>query len=151
MSDPIGQLTHDHGELNRRVLSIGTQVRSLQRAPSSTTESLVTPLRELREHLFLHFAREEEGLFPFVTELLGDLADQIHGMEIAHDTICGALARMVHLAQTGSALALIAQLFDRFENTYAAHAQMEAELLAGLATRLDAEQRTRLAALVDGL
>ena len=151
MTDPIDQLTHDHGDLNRRVLAIGTQVRSLQRVTSSTTESLVTPLRELREMLFLHFAREEEGLFPFVTEHLVELSAQIHEMEVAHDTICGALARMVHLAQTDSTLALVAQLFDRFENAYADHAQMEAELLDSLSTRLDDDQRTRLAALVDGL
>lgn len=151
MSDPIDQLSHDHGELNRRVLALGTQVRSLQRVPASTAESLVTPLRELREQLFLHFAREEEGLFPFVTEQVVELSEQIHGMEVAHDTICGALARMVHLAQSGSSLAMIAQLFDRFENAYATHAQMEAEILASLATRLDAAQRAQLAALVEGL
>lgn len=149
--DPVALLAHEHGELNRRVLAIATQVRGLQRAPSSTTESLVSPLRDLRELLFLHFAREEEGLFPFVTEQLVELSPQIHDMEVAHDTICGALARMVHLAQTGSALALIAQLYDRFENAYASHAQMESELLANLAARLDADQRTRLAGLVDGL
>lgn len=151
VSDAIDQLTHDHGEINRRVLALGTQVRSLQRVTTSTTESLVTPLRELREQLFLHFAREEEGVFPFVTEHVVELSDQIHVMEVAHDTICGALARMVHLAQTSASLAMLAQLFDRFENAYAAHAEQESELLAALATKLDADQRMRLAALVDGL
>ena len=146
MTDPIGQLTHDHAELNRRVIALGVQLRK-----QPDVDSLVAPLRELRETLFLHFAREEEGLFPFAIEHVRDLGDQIHAMEIAHDTICGALARMVHLAQTSAAPTLIAQLFDRFENAYAAHAQMEAELLGLLATRLDADQRTRLAALVDGL
>ena len=151
VSDAIDLLTYDHGELNRRVLALGTQVRNLQRVTTSTTEPLITPLRELREQLFLHFAREEEGLFPFVTEHVVELTDQIHAMEVAHDTICGSLARMVHLAQTSSALAMLAQLFDRFENAYAAHAQQESELLATLATKLDADQRMRLAALVEGL
>lgn len=151
MNDPIDQLTHDHGELNRRVLALGAAVRALQQAPASTSESLVTPLRELREQLFLHFAREEEGLFPFVVEHVAALAPRIHTMEIAHDTICGALARMVHLAQSGSSLAMIAQLFERFETSYVTHAQTESELLGLLAEQLDGEQRTSLAALVDGL
>ncbi|HLL25101.1 MAG TPA: hemerythrin domain-containing protein, partial [Kofleriaceae bacterium] len=141
MTDPIGQLTHDHGELNRRVLALGTQVRSLQPA-NADADMLVEPLRELREQLFLHFAREEEGLFPFVTEVVVELSDQLQDMLIAHDTICGALARMVHLAQAGgSSMAMLAQLFDRFENAYATHAQMESQLLAELASRLDADHR----------
>lgn len=146
MTDPIAALVHDHGELNRRVIALGVQMQK-----QHDVDSLLVPLRDLREHLFLHFAREEEGLFPFVLEHVGGLADRIHEMEIAHDTICGALARMVHLAQTNSALAILAPLFERFENAYAAHAQMESELLSQLGARLDAEQRVRLAALVDGL
>lgn len=146
MSDPIDELVHDHGELNRCVIALGVQLRR-----QAAVEELVDPLVELREQLFLHFAREEEGLFPFVAEHASDLADQVQGMEIAHDTICGSLARMVHLAETGAAVATIAAIYDRFENAYAAHAQMEAELLATLAERLDADQRSRLAALVGGL
>ena len=146
MSDPIAQLTHDHGELNRRVIALGVQMQK-----QHEVDALLVPLRDLREQLFLHFAREEEGLFPFVLENVGGLAERIHEMEIAHDTICGALARMVHLAQTSSSLASLTPLFERFETAYATHAQMEGELLATLATKLDPDQRTRLAALVDGL
>ncbi|MDQ3337815.1 MAG: hemerythrin domain-containing protein [Myxococcota bacterium] len=146
MSDPIAQLTHDHGELNRRVIALGVQMQK-----RADVDALLVPLRDLREQLFLHFAREEEGLFPFVLENLAELGDRIHEMELAHDAICGALARMVHLAQTSSPIASFTPLFDRFETAYATHAQMEGELLATLATKLDGEQRTRLAALVDGL
>ena len=146
MSDPIAKLTHDHGEINRRVIALGVQ---MQKQPD--VDALLVPLRDLREQLFLHFAREEEGLFPFVTEHVAGLAERIHEMEVAHDTICGALARMVYLAQTMSSLAMLAPLFERFETAYATHAQMEGELLGELATALDADQRARLAALVDGL
>ena len=109
------------------------------------------PLVELRENLFLHFAREEEGLFPFVAQHVSALAEQIHVMEVAHDTICGALVRMVHLTSTAAPLATVEHVFERFENAYAAHAVAESELLGELATRLDSEQRTTLAALVEGL
>ncbi len=149
--DPIQQLTHDHGEVNRQVLALGSQLRSMQRAQASNIDELVAPLREVREHLFMHFAREEEGLFPFVLEHLVELSAQIHAMEVAHDTICGSLARMVHLANAGSSLAMLVQLFERFESAYSAHAQAEGELLGTLAGKLDATQRTRLAGVVDGL
>lgn len=146
MADPIDDLVHDHGELNRRVLELGVSVR---RVPS--TEPLVEPLADLRDYLFHHFAREEEGLFPFVTENIAALGAQIQAMEVAHDTICGALARMVHLAQGGASLDAIVQLFDRFETAYAGHARAESELLAELPAHLDDDHRAALAALVRGL
>jgi iron-sulfur cluster repair protein YtfE (RIC family) len=145
-TDPIDDLVHDHGELNRRVLDLGAHVR---RAPS--TDQLVEPLADLRDHLFHHFAREEESLFPFVAENISALAAQIHTMEVAHDTICGALARMVHLAQGGASLDAIVQLFDRFETAYATHARAESELLSDLPAHLDDDHRAALAALVRGL
>lgn len=156
-NDPIDDLVHDHGELNRRVLDLGVQMRrasaidSIGDARTAGAATIVEPLADLRDYLFHHFAREEEGLFPFVTEHVSVLAAQIHAMEVAHDTICGALARMVHLAQGGATLDAIAQLFDRFETAYAEHARAESELLGSLGQHLDAEHRAALAALVHGL
>ena len=144
MRDPVHALTHDHADINRRVL----ELESLIARP---TADLSAPLRELRELLFLHFAREEEGLFPFVTDSLPDCVLQVRAMETAHDTICGALARMVHFALGGGERAMIGQLFQRFVIAYTDHAATEGALLASLDRRLDAEQRRRLAALVSGL
>jgi iron-sulfur cluster repair protein YtfE (RIC family) len=148
MRDAVLDLVHDHAALNRRILAIGGLVRQLDR---TRVPELVAPLRELREELFLHFAREEEGLFPFVAEAVSDLADRVHEMALAHDAICGALVRMIHLANTGGTPKAIAGLHGRFERAYAAHAKSEAELLDALQSRLDPDQRSRLAALVDGL
>jgi iron-sulfur cluster repair protein YtfE (RIC family) len=147
MTDGLDHLAHDHGELNRDVLALGAAVRVTQGSASG----LAAQLCDLREGLFLHFAREEEGLFPFVAEAAPELELQVHAMETAHDTICGALARMVHLATSGASIDVVAPVFERFETAYAAHAKMESTLLATLATRLDADQRARLAAVVDGL
>jgi iron-sulfur cluster repair protein YtfE (RIC family) len=101
--------------------------------------------------LFLHFAREEEGLFPLVSESVPDLADQVHAMALAHDAICGGLARMCHLAATNAELPTVLAVFTRFETAYASHAEVEAKLLHTLSGRLDPEQRARLAELVRGL
>ena len=126
-------------------------------------------LRELRELLFLHFAREEEGLFPFVADRLPELGDRVAAMAVAHDAICGSLARMVHTATATAPmvavaaqdeaeaaahpgeLALLGALFERFQTAYADHARLEAELLAVLDDRLDAAQRAQLAELVRDL
>ncbi|HEY5946760.1 MAG TPA: hemerythrin domain-containing protein [Kofleriaceae bacterium] len=149
MRDPVRDLSHDHAELNRRVLAIATKVQQLRQGREVT---LSPALDELRELLFLHFAREEEGLFPFVAEAAPTLAAQVHDMAVAHDTICGALARACHAARSGGAeLPNLIALYERFEHSYAVHARSEAELLSRLDELLDDAQRERLAALVDGL
>lgn len=150
LPDPVHDLAHDHASLNRQVLALGSQVRALA-ARDGGSALLLDGLTALRDDLFRHFAREEEGLFPFVTETLPDQDGPVHAMETAHDTICGGLARMVHLASTNAAASSLAPLFERFENAYATHAQTESELLATLESRLDGGLRRRLAALVDGL
>jgi hypothetical protein len=152
MTDPIHELAHDHADINRRVFALGAAVRALDRDDGDGMAlALVTRLGELRELLFLHFAREEEGLFPFVSETVPDLAEQVHAMAVAHDAICGGLARMYHLAVANAEIAAIISVFTRFEIAYASHAEVEAEILQTLGGRLDREQRERLAALVRGL
>jgi DUF438 domain-containing protein len=150
VKDPVKALAHDHGDLNRRVLALGARIRTLQ-SRGSASDELLAELEELRDLLFLHFAREEEALFPFVAESVPDLRAQVDMMFVAHDTICGALARMVPLAATNASIATIAALFDRFENTYAAHAHAESELLDSLEDCLDAKQRAQLFELVAGI
>lgn len=152
MTDPVQDLVHDHADINRRVLALGSAIRALDRPDGNgMAVALVHQLGELREQLFLHFAREEEGLFPLVAEAVPELADRVQAMATAHDAICGALARMCHLASANTELALVLAVFARFEAAYASHADAEAELLRELTARLDAGQRAQLAELVRGL
>lgn len=152
MTDPVQDLVHDHADINRRVLALGTAIRSLDRNDGNGMAlALTSRLGELRELLFLHFAREEEGLFPFVAEAVPELADRARGMALAHDAICGGLARMYHLAATNADLPVLLAVFARFETTYARHAETEAELLRELTGKLDAAQRAQLSELVSGL
>lgn len=152
MSDPVQDLAHDHADINRRVLALGATIRALGRDDSDGMAlALMTRLDDLRELLFLHFAREEEGLFPFASETVPELAEQIHAMALDHDAICGGLARMCHLAAANAEIATIAAVFARFEATYSSHAEVEAKLLHKLGKRFGPEQRARLADLVRGL
>lgn len=152
MIDPVEDLVHDHADINRRVLALGSTIRTLDRDDGNgMAVALVTRLGELRELLFLHFAREEEGLFPLVAEAMPELADEVAAMAMAHDAICGGLARMYHLAAANADLPTILAVFTRFEIAYAGHAQTEANLLRTLHGRLDPAQRAQLAELVRGL
>lgn len=148
MNDAVDGLAHDHADLNRRVLDVAARLRAL---PADADLGAVAPaLVELRELLFLHFAREEEGLFPFVADAVPKLSDAIAAMETAHDTICGALARATALAMSGGGVAVVTQLFERFEAAYGEHAAAEARLLETV-RGLSVEQRARLAELVERL
>lgn len=148
MRDAVRDLSHDHAELNRRVLALGAKLEMLRQG---TDVDLAPALDELREMLFLHFAREEEGLFPFVTDAAPTLTVQVQEMAVVHDTICGSLSRACHSARSGADVASLTALYDRFEHAYADHARREADLLSRLDELLDADHRERLAALVDGL
>lgn len=144
--DPVRELAHDHVDLNRRVLELETYL---------TEDQVLLPflpaLQELREHLFLHFAREEEGLFPLVAEWIPELSDQVLAMVSAHDAVCGALARMIHVAQAGVDAAALRALLSRFQAAYGDHARTEVELLQRLDASLSKAQRTQLAELVRSL
>lgn len=151
-TDPVADLVHDHADINRRVLALGSSLRALGREDGhGLALALAGPLGELRELLFLHFAREEEALFPFVVETVPELTEQVHAMALAHDAICGGLARMFHLARANAEPLAITAVFARFEAAYGSHAEAEAELLERLTERLDPDHRARLAELVRGL
>lgn len=144
--DPIDALVHDHADINRRVLELGR----LLAGHGDANQRVDVKLVELREDLFLHFAREEEGLFPFVTERFPELADSVDAMATAHDAICGVVARMCHVVSSSTVMTM-RSLFERFEQAYAHHAKREAALLAQLAGRLDEAERAKLAQLVRDL
>lgn len=148
MRDGVRDLSHDHAELNRRVLAISAR---MQQQPPVSSGDLADALDELRELLFAHFAREEEGLFPFVAERAPASASRVQEMAIAHDTICGALSRAAQLASLDGDVAQVRAFYERFEHAYAEHARSESELLAALEVQLPPEQRERLAALIETL
>jgi len=150
VSDALRNFAHHHGELNRSVVGLAARIDAL-RDSRTTSAGLATALEELREPLFLHFAREEEGLFPFVAELGADLAATVSEMILAHDEICGALARVCALASVDAPIASIVPIFERFERAYVAHASRESALLVTLEKKIGADQRRHLAEVVAAL
>jgi iron-sulfur cluster repair protein YtfE (RIC family) len=129
------------------------EIGRLVRSGGEGREQLIDRLEILREELLRHFAVEEEGLFPFLLATFPAKADAVERLASAHDTICGALVRLSHLAarEGEASTAALVTLYERFEGAYAKHSQDEASLFADLGRTLSGPQRAQLAELLRGL
>lgn len=139
----LQQLEHDHTALSQQVESLRKLVREDSR------EIFVSKLDAVMNDLFEHFAREEEGLFPYILEQFPDQADAIAQLQAAHDRICGAASRIAALSAEQSDLAVT--LFQRFDAEYTGHAQREAEFLRSLGARLSTDQQKALVEILRSL
>lgn len=152
--DPIQEFEHDHARFSKLVSELREHVLAAQRGASGIDEAVLPALEHLREDLFLHYAREEEGLFPYIVERLPETRDAVGKLVAAHDGICGTLSRMVHRAggdDRDADLGAVVSLFERFESAYADHAREEVGFLRDLGPRLTAQQRDELRDLLRGL
>jgi hemerythrin-like domain-containing protein len=159
VSNPVGQFKHSHAALTERA----SDIRDLIRAQPSeglpatiTRKQLLVQLELLRDDLLQHFAREEEGLFPFVRQNLPKKSDAVDRLAEAHDTICGAIVRLVHtvrhdLQVLGKDHAALMAHYGRFESAYAQHSQKEAALFEELGRTLDERLRAELTEILEGL
>ncbi len=121
-------------------------------SPSSDARAeLVSALELLRDELLTHFANEEEALFPFIRASMPASAEAVDRLEGAHDTICGAVTRLLHLAGRDADGPALASLHKRFESSYVEHSQSEAALFHELGKGLTALQRGELAVLLRGI
>jgi hypothetical protein len=141
----LHSLEHDHVTLSQAVAELRAQAAAGR--PGFPDDEFIGKLQKLAEELFEHFAREEEGLFPFISKALPDQAEAIAQMQAAHDRICGAASRIAQLGDRPSA-ELALSLFQRFDAEYTGHAQREAEFLRSLSSRLTKAQRSELASVL---
>jgi len=118
-------------------------------SPAAQRRQLAEHLESLGNELLHHFAREEEGLFPFVRASLPAKSDAVDRLVEGHDVICGAILRLVQLVDGD--LGAISTHYERFELAYARHSQEEAALLEELGRVLDDGQRRELAEILRGL
>lgn len=156
--DPVSQLEHDHVHMSQLVDELRNlvNVADLGQLSADQHTLLLDTLNSLHDDLLVHFAQEEEGLFPFLTHHLPDTAAQIATILATHDGLCGAVGRMLALAQRGIAplnagRPTFTALFRRFDEGYVSHARDECAFLRTLDGRLDKERRAELRRLLDGL
>jgi iron-sulfur cluster repair protein YtfE (RIC family) len=159
VSDPLRQFEHSHATLTKLTLEIREMIHAEPRQGRvgvAVRRRLVALLETLRDELLDHFANEEEGLFPFLRANVPAKARAVDKLESAHDTICGSVVRLAHLAAhddrasrtDGTALR---DHYERFEAAYTAHSRDEVALFGELAHSLNQTQRAELADLLRGL
>jgi iron-sulfur cluster repair protein YtfE (RIC family) len=151
--DPVQAFEHDRVQCSNLVRVLG-QHRDVARRKTFSRRQVVSVIERLRDQLFSHFAREEEGLFPFIVSLFPGTRKTVDRLIIAHDAICGTLSHLLVLtAQTSwdSDLTAFDELMTRFDSLYAEHTSTEMVLLQHIGERLDRAQRAKLFRLVRGL
>jgi hypothetical protein len=139
----LHQLEHDHTALSQHVAELRTLVHREPR------DIFASKLDAVMSDLFEHFAREEEGLFPYIIEQFPDQADVVAQLQAAHDRICGAASRIAALSPEQIDLAIT--LFERFDAEYTGHAQRETEFLRSLGARLSPTQQDALSKILQHL
>jgi iron-sulfur cluster repair protein YtfE (RIC family) len=155
--DPIHLLDHTHEHLSALVVALAGLVSTDQPAAARVSDrhrAFACLAERLRDELFNHFAREEEGLFPYVRDKLADEEGAlVERLVRSHDSVCRAVLRLVEIAResTPDSLAAVRVAFEEFVQLYALHSRDEAALLDSLERRLDASQRRTLDELVRGL
>jgi len=157
-TDPIAALSHDHSELGALVVAVSSALREVSRGErplADVLHELDDGAESLRDGLMEHFAREEEGLFPFIERHLPDMRPQVEQLRLAHEAVCGVseeLVRAVAAAATrsGDAERCIAT-FERFEERYGEHAREELSFLRAVDARLEPAAREELRALLDAI
>jgi hemerythrin-like domain-containing protein len=155
--DPMKVLAHDHRELNELLIAVHAAFDRIERGQSKIEDELHEirdGIEAFHEALLEHFAREQEGLLPFVVSRLPEVKEASDGIIDEHDRIAAALTRVVHdLAQAEAKGAFVdwrANL-GRFEELYSAHTKSELAFLERVALALasDPEATNELTRLLD--
>ena len=179
MVDPIKQLTHDHRELNGLLVALHEALTRIERGASSLDDELhelQDGIEGFRDALLDHFAREQEGLFPFVVARLPPIRPRAEALVDEHDKIANLLTAIVRDLTTiddvertsgerpvgertddepaldrRGALGKWQASLGRFEEMYAAHTRGELAFLDDVATSLtgDPAATEQLRALLD--
>jgi hemerythrin-like domain-containing protein len=167
--DPIEELVHDHRELNELLVAVHEALARVERGQSSLADELHEVrdgIEAFREALLEHFAREQEGLLPFLVGRLPDVRARTDALVVEHDRIAtdlttlvkgvsrleGAAAEAAH-AGVGAIVSAWRDDLTRFEALYAAHAKSEAAFLHDVAETLakDPSATEQLRVLLDGI
>ena len=148
---PVAELEHGHATLSKSIETLKAERQKIQ-AQGAARDEFFRQLEEVTDSLIEHFAKEEEGLFPFLLELLPDQQARLDEMQQAHDRICGSASRLlVGLRSDDQDPQLLTSLLERFADAYVAHSQSEIVFLREVGQRLSSEDRSRLAALLQKL
>lgn len=153
--DPIDELSHDHGPLSALLLAVREVLDRILESGGSHAEDageLRDGVESLRESLLVHFAREEEALFPFVVARFPAMRARAESLTADHEVVCRRaedLARVVERSLASrEGFAGCRAALDSFEEAYARHTQNELALLDDVDALLDSPARGELRTLL---
>ncbi len=140
-----------------RITSLAQRVTELagRASEESVKPVLEAVVIELREALLLHFAKEQEGLFPFVIANAQGMEKSVARLAKEHEALSAAVVRVEQVVHRKTRSRNGAEPLDtalkRFNALYTNYAPTETRFLRRVDARLDDGQRLDLATLVRGL
>ncbi|MBX3225656.1 MAG: hemerythrin domain-containing protein [Labilithrix sp.] len=135
---PLQELAHDHRELSGLLVAVHEALTRVERGASRLDDELhelTDGIEAFREALLDHFAREQEGVLPWIASRSAASSARVDELIAQHDRIAETLTAVVkdlgsfELATWSAALA-------RFETLYAEHTQSETAFFAEVAASL---------------
>lgn len=153
MGTPLQELAHDHRELNGLLVAVHEAIARIEKGTSKLEDELhemTDGLEAFREELLEHFAREQEGAFPWLANRLPHERARVDELIAQHDHIAESLNSVIHdLGKPGqtATTSTWSQALARFESLYAEHSKTELaffnDITAALEGDADATKKLR--------
>lgn len=150
--DAIFKLEHHHLIIEKIIDDLRDAIQSVLREDMQAIELRATFeefMSVADDEVYEHFDREEQVLFPFLTEHIPDAKPAVERLERSHDRICGLTSRLERLLSQGDSafqddFDSLVMLFTRFEANFKQHAKEEQELLNKMGAKLHQDQLQQL-------
>ena len=143
LGTPLAELAHDHRELNELLVAVHEAIARIEKGESKLEDELhemTDGLEAFREELLEHFAREQEGAFPWLAHRLPHERTRVDELMAQHDRIAESLNAVIKdLAKPGAVpdTATWRQALGRFEALYAEHSKSEVSFFHDITTALE--------------
>lgn len=142
LDTPLQELAHDHRELSGLLVAVHEALTRIEKGTSKLEDELHEMgdgLEAFREELLEHFAREQEGAFPYVASRLPNERARVDELVAQHDRIAEALNAVVADLGTAPDLAKWSQALAQFDSLYAEHSKTEVAFFKDVTAALDAD------------
>lgn len=146
-------IAHTHQHLGSLLADLARAVTSAadgtERADTEALEQIAECASLLRDDLVEHFAREEEGFFPILSERLRSLTPEIDALVATHAALIALLDAIER--STRAPGADILALFKQFEAMYAEHSRHEGVVFDRADRELSDDDKRAAKAALEGL
>lgn len=135
---PLQELAHDHRELSGLLVAVHEALTRIERGTSRLDDELhelTDGIEAFREALLEHFAKEQEGVLPWLAGRSAASSLRVDDLIAQHDRIAETLTAVVKDLD-GFELGTWSAALARFESLYAEHTQTETAFFAEVTAAL---------------